>query len=45
MRPYSTRAHAYAVGRTVSAVAADVVNRRVYFDDSEAGTTTRQDRR
>jgi hypothetical protein len=39
------RAHAYATGRTVSAVAADVVNRRVYFDDSESGTTTRQDRR
>lgn len=33
------RAHAYARGRTVSAVAADVVNRRLYFDDSESGTT------
>lgn len=37
------RAHAYAAGRTVSAVAADVVNRRLYFDDSESGAT-RQDR-
>lgn len=40
------RAHAYATGRTVSA--ADVVNRRLYFDDSESGatepgTTTRRD--
>ena len=33
------RAHAYATERTVSAVAADVVNRRVYFDDNEPGTT------
>jgi hypothetical protein len=38
------RAHAYATGRTVSAVAADVVNRRVYFDDSESGATARQER-
>jgi hypothetical protein len=38
------RAHAYASGRTVSAIAADVVNRRMFFDDSESGTTTRQDR-
>lgn len=37
------RAHAYATGRTVSAVAADVVNRRLYFDDSESGATP-QDR-
>ena len=36
------RGHAYATGRTVSAVAADVVNRRLFFDDSESGTT-RQD--
>ena len=39
------RAHAYATGRTVSAIAADVVSRRLHFDDSESGTTTRQDRR
>jgi hypothetical protein len=38
------RAHAYATGRPVSAVAADVVNRRMYFDDSESGTTTQQER-
>lgn len=39
------RAHAYASGRTVSAVAADVVNRRLSFDNSESGTTaTPQDR-
>jgi hypothetical protein len=38
------RAHAYASGRTVSSIAADVVGRRMYFDDSESGTTTRQDR-
>ncbi|WIV57842.1 GAF and ANTAR domain-containing protein [Amycolatopsis nalaikhensis] len=39
------RAHAYATGRTVSAVAADVVDRQLYFDDSEPGsTTTRRDR-
>jgi hypothetical protein len=37
------RAHAYAAGRTVSAVAADVVNRRMFFDDSESGTTTQQE--
>ncbi|WP_436498610.1 GAF and ANTAR domain-containing protein [Actinokineospora sp. HUAS TT18] len=30
------RAHAYSSGRTVSAVAADVVNRRMSFDDSES---------
>jgi hypothetical protein len=39
------RAHAYASGRTVLAIAADVVNRRVRFDDSESGTTTEQERR
>jgi hypothetical protein len=33
------RGHAYASGRTVSAIAADVVDRRMFFDDSEAGTT------
>lgn len=33
------RVHAYATGQTVSAVAADVVHRRLYFDDSEPGTT------
>jgi ANTAR domain-containing protein/GAF domain-containing protein len=38
------RAHAYASGRTVSAVAADVVNRRMDFVDDESGTTTRQER-
>lgn len=43
------RAHAYATERTVSAVATDVVDRRLYFDDSEPGTTepgttTRRDR-
>ncbi|MDX8052780.1 GAF and ANTAR domain-containing protein [Lentzea sp. BCCO 10_0798] len=38
------RAHAYAAGRTVSAVAADVVNRRMSFDDSESGTTMQQER-
>jgi hypothetical protein len=38
------RAHAYATGRTVSAIAADVVNRRMHFDD-ESGGTTRRDRR
>jgi hypothetical protein len=37
------RAHAYASGRTVSAIAADVVGRRMFFDDSEPGGTTRQD--
>lgn len=35
------RAHAYATGQTVSAVAADVVGRRLSFDDSEPGTTRR----
>jgi hypothetical protein len=38
------RAHAYAAERTVSTVAADVVSRRMSFDDSESGTTTRQER-
>jgi len=37
------RAHAYASGRTVSAIAADVVSRRMFFDDSEPGGTTRHD--
>ncbi len=37
------RAHAYAAGQTVSAVAAEVVDRRLSFDDSESGTI-RQDR-
>lgn len=37
------RAHAYASRRTVSAIAADVVSRRMFFDDSEPGGTTRQD--
>jgi GAF domain-containing protein len=32
------RAYAYASGRTVSSVAADVVTRRLHFDDGEAGT-------
>jgi len=36
------RAHAYATGRTVSAIAADVVNRRMFFDDSESGSSTTQ---
>lgn len=35
------RAHAYASGRTVSAIAADVVSRRMVFDDSQPGGTTR----
>jgi len=39
------RSHAYASGRTVSAIAADVVSRRMRFDDSVSGGTTRQDRR
>jgi hypothetical protein len=39
------RAHAYATGRTVSAIAADVVNQRLHFDHSESGTTTQQNRR
>ncbi|TCO62197.1 GAF and ANTAR domain-containing protein [Actinocrispum wychmicini] len=38
------RAHAYAIGRTVSAVAADVVSRRMCFDDTGPEGTTRQDR-
>jgi hypothetical protein len=38
------RAHAYATGRTVSAIAADVVNRHIIFDDTGSGTTTQQDR-
>ena len=33
------RAHAYATGQTVSAVSADVVDRRLSFDDSESGAT------
>jgi hypothetical protein len=33
------RAHAYAAGRTVSAIATDVVSRRMEFDGSESGTT------
>jgi hypothetical protein len=37
------RAHAYASGRTMSSIAADVVSRRMHFDDSETGTDTRQD--
>ncbi|HVK19794.1 MAG TPA: GAF and ANTAR domain-containing protein [Actinokineospora sp.] len=37
------RAHAYATGRTVSAIASDVVNRRMSFDGGEPGTMT-QDR-
>ena len=37
------RAHAYATGRTVSAIAADVVGRRMFFYDSESGGTTRRD--
>jgi hypothetical protein len=32
------RGHAYATGQTVSALAADVVDRRLSFDDSESGT-------
>jgi hypothetical protein len=38
------RAHAYATGRAVSAVAADVVARRLCFDDSKSGGTARQER-
>lgn len=38
------RGHAYATAQTVSTVAADVVNRRLYFDDSEPGTTTQRNR-
>ncbi|OLF06564.1 hypothetical protein BLA60_31895 [Actinophytocola xinjiangensis] len=37
------RAYAYASGRTVSSVAADVVARRLHFDDNQAGTS-RHDR-
>lgn len=37
------RAHAYASGRTVSAIAADVVSRRMFFDDGGSGGTTRHD--
>lgn len=37
------RGHAYATSQTVSAVSADVVNRRLFFDDSESGTI-QQDR-
>jgi hypothetical protein len=37
------RARAYGTGQTVSAIAADVVTRRTFFDDSEFGGTTRQD--
>jgi hypothetical protein len=37
------RAHAYASERTMSAIAADVVNRRMRFDDNEIGTTGRRD--
>ncbi|MGB3440901.1 MAG: GAF and ANTAR domain-containing protein [Actinophytocola sp.] len=36
------RAHAYASGKSVSAIAADVVSRRLFFD-SESGGTIRQD--
>lgn len=32
------RAHAYATGRTVSAIAADVVSRRMSFNDSDSGS-------
>lgn len=38
------RAHAYATGRKVSDIAADVVSRRLHFDDSESGATTPPDR-
>jgi hypothetical protein len=31
--PLRLRAHAYASGQTVSAIAADVVDRRLRFDD------------
>jgi hypothetical protein len=40
------RAHAYASGRAVSAIAADVVDRRLRFDGESGGapgTTTQQD--
>lgn len=39
------RAHAYASGRTVSGIAADVVGRRLRFDDSEPDITTQRDQR
>ncbi|HEY7594476.1 MAG TPA: GAF and ANTAR domain-containing protein [Actinophytocola sp.] len=39
------RAHAYAAGRKVSGIAADVVDRRLRFDDGEPGITTQRDRR
>lgn len=35
------RAHAYATGRTVSAIAADVVSRRMHFDDEFDGPPRR----
>ena len=38
------RAHAYASGRTVSDIAADVVDRRLRFDGNEPGTTAPRDR-
>lgn len=38
------RAHAYATERTVSAVATDVVMRRIRFDNSGPGTTTQDQR-
>jgi hypothetical protein len=38
------RAYAYATGRPMSAVAADVVNRRLRFDEGESGDTTRRER-
>jgi hypothetical protein len=38
------RAHAYASGQTVSAVAAEVTGRRLSFDNSESGTTTSAER-
>lgn len=38
------RRHAYASGRTVSSVAADVVNRRLLIGDNETGATTRRGR-
>ncbi|HWL99914.1 MAG TPA: GAF and ANTAR domain-containing protein [Nocardioidaceae bacterium] len=37
------RGHAYATERMVSDVAADVVDRRLRFDDSEPDTTTQRD--
>lgn len=39
------RARAYASGRTVSGIAADVVSRRLRFDGSEPDITTQRDRR